>query len=99
MTPLNTDAVADALQAFINTGTPRDAIEVFRRSSDVLLSDEALALLDFEPGASRRGSPRTSDLRSAQTGDGRRARTRRGGGASHSSIRQTRNSRRWCWRS
>ena len=29
MTPLNTDAVADALQAFINTGTPRDAMEGF----------------------------------------------------------------------
>ena len=42
---LDTRAVGEALQAFINTSTPRDAIEVFRNHADVLQSDQALALL------------------------------------------------------
>jgi CHAT domain-containing protein/tetratricopeptide (TPR) repeat protein len=46
MTILDSSVVANAVQSFINTGNPREAIEVFRRHSAVLLSDEALELLD-----------------------------------------------------
>ncbi|MFZ1410738.1 MAG: CHAT domain-containing protein [Micropruina sp.] len=46
MVTVDNAALADALQAFINSGTSPEAIDVFRRHSSLLLSDSALELLD-----------------------------------------------------
>lgn len=46
MPTLDKSAIADALQEFVSTGNPQDAIEAFRRRSTALLSVEALELLD-----------------------------------------------------
>jgi CHAT domain-containing protein/tetratricopeptide (TPR) repeat protein len=46
MSTPDSSVVVDALEAFVNTGTPREAIAVLRARSDALLTDDALHILD-----------------------------------------------------